>query len=169
MGKKLLVALAVFGVLCLLGGAAAVGYLALHTLKPDLVDKGLQKEMGIAGLTMGASTEQDLLAKYGEPDERKDETLNHVYVYEERGLLFRIDRASGKLEWVQVTGPDVATAKGIKVGATYDQILDAYGPTNSVALLPTGTRVRYKYGMAYVLEFMLDQSRHITKISFYKV
>ncbi|HWI65254.1 MAG TPA: hypothetical protein VNT75_25770 [Symbiobacteriaceae bacterium] len=165
--KKLLWVLASFGLLCLVGAVAAAVLLAVRTLKPDLVDTGLQKEMAALGVTVGTATEADLIARFGPPPQTKQETLSTVYVYGEKGLLFRIDKKTGKLIWYEITSASHATAGGIRLGSTYDEILDVYGTTKYVTLMPTGTRVRYKYGTAFFLEFWLNKAQKVEKIAFY--
>ncbi|HYF92076.1 MAG TPA: hypothetical protein VD969_07500 [Symbiobacteriaceae bacterium] len=165
--KKLLWVLAGFGLICLIGSVAAGVFLAVKTLRPELLDSGLQEEMGALGVTVGTSTEVELIARFGEPQQRKQETLSTVYLYHSKGLLFRVDKQTGKLLWYEVTSSEYATARGIRLGATYDQILDAYGATNYVALLPTGTRLRYKYGTAFFLEFWLNKAGRLDRFAFY--
>lgn len=165
--KKLLWVFAVLGLLSLLGAIAGVVFFAVRTLKPDLIDTGLQKEMSALGVTLGTATAEDLTARFGAPQQTKQESLSTVYLYSTKGLLFRIDKKTGKLIWYEITAKEYATAKGIKVGATYDDVLDAYGATKYVTLLPSGTRVRYKYGTAFFMEFWLSKVGRVEKIALY--
>ncbi|HYF80893.1 MAG TPA: hypothetical protein VD973_27595 [Symbiobacteriaceae bacterium] len=165
--KKVLWVLAGFGLLCLIGTVAAVAFFGLRMLKPELIDTGLQKEMSALGVTLGAATEADLYARFGPAPQVKQETLSTVHIYPDQGLLFRVDRKSGKLIWQEISAKAHATARGIRLGDAYDQILNAYGNTEYVTLLPSGTRVRYKYGTAFFLEFWLDKAQRVEKIAFY--
>lgn len=165
--KKVLWVLAGFGLLCLVGAVVAVVFLGIRMLKPEIVDTGLQNEMRALGVTLGTATEADLVAHFGPAQQIKQETLSTVHVYSDQGLLFRIDKKSGRLIWQEITSKAHATARGIRLGSTYDEILNAYGATEYVALLPAGTRVRYKYGTAFFLEFWLDKTQRVDKISFY--
>lgn len=165
--KKVLWVLAGFGLLCVIGAVTAVVLFGIRMLKPELIDTGLQKEMSALGVTLGTATEADLVARFGPAQQIKQETLSTVHVYTDRGLLFRMDKQSGKLIWQEISSPDHTTARAIRLGSTYDQILNAYGATEYVTLLPSGTRVRYKYGTAFFLEFWLNKANRVEKIAFY--
>jgi len=165
--KKLLWVLAGFGALCLVGAITAGVLFGLRMLKPELVDDGLQKEMGALGVTVGTSTAEDLAARFGPPEQTKQETLSTVYLYGTKGLLFRVDKQTGKLVWYEITSRQYATARAIRVGATYDEILNAYGSTEYVTLMPTGTRIRYRYGTAFFLEFWLNKAGKVERIAFF--
>ncbi|MDF2629010.1 MAG: hypothetical protein K0R39_2841 [Symbiobacteriaceae bacterium] len=165
--KKLLWVLSSFGLLCLVGGVAALVFFGIRMLKPEMVDTGLQKEMTVLGVTLGTATEADLVARFGPAQQVKQETLSTVHVYTEQGLMFRVDKKSGKLIWQEINSEAHATARGIRPGSTYDQILNAYGATKYVTMLPTGSRVRYKWGTAFSLEFWLNKAQRVEKIAFY--
>lgn len=123
--------------------------------------------MGVLGVTVGTSAAEDLAARFGPPEQTKQETLSTIYLYSSQGLLFRVDKQTGKLVWYEITSKQFATARGIHVGATYDDILNAYGTTEYVTLMPTGTRVRYRYGTAFFLEFWLNKAGKIERIAFF--
>jgi len=167
MWRVIVSAFAVFGMLCLVAGIAALGYMAVKTVKPEKVNKGLQQELSALGLTLGAATRAEVVARFGEPEQERQETLSQVLEYPSRGLLVRLNRTTGTLNWYEFTSAAFATARGVQVGATYQQILDAYGTTPYVTPLTGGTRVRYHYGVAYVLEFLLNKEGKLTKVSFY--
>ena len=167
MWKRIVAAFAAFGLLCLLGTIVAVGYMAVRTLKPETVNKGLQRELTALGLTVNEATLADVVARFGPPERTREETLSQVLEYPSKGLLLRVNKTSGKMDWYEFTSPAFATAGGVRVGATFQQIRDVYGPTRYVTQLSTGTRVRYHYGVAYVLEFQLNTDGKLTKVAFF--
>jgi hypothetical protein len=168
MWRRIVAVLAVVGFLSLAVMAAGGAYLVLKTYKPEKVDKGLQQELSALGVTLGQSTREQVIARFGPPEKERDETLSTVLDYPSQKLLCRIDKRTGTLEWIEYSSPQLATAKGLKVGATYSAIVDTYGVPTSVTPLSTGTRVRYQFGMAFVLEFSLNQSQHVTQIILFK-
>lgn len=166
VGRRILVSLAIIGILSVLGVMAVAGFLAVRTLRPELVDAGLRQELARVGL--GEATRDTLTARYGQPEQERDETLSTVLAYPSGGLLLRVGKTSGALEWFETTSTIFATEKGIKLGSTYEQILDAYGKPQSVTPLTGGTRVRYQYGMVYMLEFWLVRGGGVERIVFFK-
>lgn len=166
--KKVIIGLAIFGLLSMIGLAAALSFLALRTLKPEKVDHGLQRELSALGVTVGKSTQAEVVARFGAPEQERQETLSTVLAYPSRGLLVRMGKQSGVLEWVEFTSGEFATAKGIKVGATYQSLVDTYGLPSSVTPLSGSTRVRYQFGLAYMLEFTLNKENQVTRVAFFK-
>jgi|GEM_PF-4135029 len=168
MWKRILAILAAIGLLAVLGGAVLVAYIAVGTVKPDLVNHDLRREFAFAGLTVGESTMQDVLATFGVPQREYREPLSLRYEYPSKGLLLRIGVASGRVEWYEFSSSQYATAKGVKVGAPFTAVTDAYGKPSSVTPLASGTRVRYHYGIAYTLEFWLDRDGKLARVAFFK-
>jgi hypothetical protein len=168
MWKRIVAVLAIIGFLSLVAGAAGVGYFSLKTFKPEKVDTGLQQELSAPGVVLGKSTRDEVVARFGPPEQERQETLSTVLEYPSKKLLLRVDKASGLLGWVEYSSGVLATAKGIKVGSTYDAVVEAYGLPATVTPLSGGARVRYQFGMAYILEFLLDKSQRVTRIAFFK-
>ncbi len=165
MWKK---ALLLLGVLILLG-ALALAYLATAMMKPELLRPEIRREFTIAGLAVGKATRQELIALHGPPEREVAERRTTVYRYPSRGLAFRMENETGQLIWYELRSPDYATGQGITVGASFDQIRAAYGKPTEVTPTPGGARVRYTYGMAYVLEFRLGPDMRVRSVTFFRV
>lgn len=144
------------------------GLLLAALFRPELFDSGLRQELSFTGATLGQSSRADLLARFGPPDQERQESLSAVLQFHEAGLLLRIDHATDRLLWCEVTGPRFATARGVRIGSTQAQVLSAYGRPSEVALLREGARLRYRFGLVYTLEFWLDRQQRVERIAFYR-
>lgn len=169
MLKKILIGAGLFLLVTVLAAIGAASYMAVKALRPELLQPDLKQEFSVLGLTVGKSNREELLARYGPPARQREETAALVFEYPGKGALFRFDRASGQLIWYEFTSPEFRTGKGITVGATQVEIETAYGRPTRVTPLRSGTRIRYHFGIAYALEFMLDTSGRLTRVTFFKV
>ena len=162
--KGLLVGLSVLLLLAIAGVAIVV----MNMVKPELARPELRHEFTIGGLTIGKSTKEEMVARYGAPAREIVSTRSTTYEYPDLGLILQIGNATGKLDWYEITSDQFATSKGITVGATLEQIKLAYKKPTEVTPLDGQTRVRYFFGIAYALEFWLNNEGKATRILFFQ-
>jgi hypothetical protein len=151
--------------LCLILGG---GYLSVSLLRPELVRPDLRREFSLYQLTLGESTESQVRDHLGEPDRERRESLSILYEYASLDLSLRLGLDSGVLEWYEIRSDQFATARGVRVGDRFTAITEAYGKPTEVTPLPDSSRVRYIFGMVYVLEFWLDNLQRVERIAFYR-
>lgn len=148
----------------MLGG----GYLGVSLLRPELFRADLRREFSLYDLTLGESTQHQVKANLGEPHRERHESLSILYEYPSLGLSLRIGQLSGVLEWYEVRSDQFTTARGVRVGNSMTTITAAYGKPTEVTALPDAARVRYIFGIAYVLEFWLNNRQQVERIAFYR-
>jgi len=144
------------------------GWLVIRTLRPGLFDSSLRREYAVTGLVVGSATRSDMVARYGHPGRERREAATTLYEYPALGLLFRMDNATGLLIWYEVTAPEFPTARGVRVGAPLGEISAAYGSGGAMVRFPGRARLRYAYGVAYALEFWLNDRDRLERIVFYR-
>lgn len=165
---KVLKGLLVGGAVILLLAITGAVLLVVDMKRPELARPDLRHEFTVGGLTIGESTKEDMLARYGPPGREIVATRSTTYEYPDLGLILQIGNQSGRLDWYEITSSQFATSKGITVGATLDQIKLAYRDPTEVTPLDGETRVRYFFGVAYALEFWLDSGGRATRIVFFQ-
>ncbi len=146
--------------------AAAHGVLSLTY--PELVNSDLRLELAATGLVIGRDGKEQMKARYGSPSRTVQEYINTKYEYAPSGILFRFDSMSGRLNWVEITGSDFHTGKGIKVGDRADSIRQAYGEPTEQVEIGGLTRLRYRYGIRYSLDFWISPDRAVVRILMYR-
>ncbi len=153
------------GALVLVG---TLGLLALRLFQPALFDPALRREFAVTGLAVGQATRAEMLARFGDPVREMQESAAAVYEYPAQGLLLRIDSATGRLIWYEITTPAFPTGRGVRVGASLSEIRAAYGSGGVLARFTGRARLRFAYGTAYALEFWLGEQDRLKRIVFYQ-
>jgi hypothetical protein len=134
---------------------------------PDLVYSSLDAEKSATGLVVGLTNTNQMKEYHGQPTRTVQEQLTTKYEYNSTGVLYRLDRTTGVLNWVEFTGSTYHTGKGIRVGDSFDAVLQAYGkPANQIDI-GERTLLRYSFGVKYSLEFWMSATAHVEKVVFY--
>lgn len=146
----------------------AIAFGVLSLVYPQLVNPSLGVELSATGLIVGRDSAAQMRDRYGPPSRTVQEHLTTKYEYAASGILFRFDSKTGLLNWVEYTGAQFGTGKGIRVGDQAESARQVYGKPAEQVEVGEFTRLRYSYGISYSLEFWISAEGEVSRILFYQ-
>lgn len=159
-------ALTLIWLLLFFGAGAGLFYLYASQLHPEWLSARLRAELGALPVRMGEADEAAIRAVYGQPLAERRGPNSVLLTYP--GVTFRLAEPGMKLQWVEVTAPELATGQGIHVGYPWLQLVNRYGREQSTDHFADSSRYRYRWGLRYTLDFFVDSQGQVTKYQFWQ-
>lgn len=154
------------GLLLFLGAGAGLFYIYASMLHPEWLSARLRAELGALPVRVGQADEAAIRAVYGPPASERRGPNSVMLTYP--GVTFRLAEPGMKLQWVEVTTPDLTTGQGLHVGHPWLELMSRYGKERSASAFPDSHRYRYRWGLRYTLDFFVDSRGQITKYQFWQ-